>query len=142
MLFAQHLGGIMKRVETLGTAMAAVVCLLTFADAAHAASQAEEARFVTDVKKVTQKKDLQGMLAMVCWDQVDAKTRKMVEGHLKDVLKAPVKDAALEDYTDFPFKTNLKVIKRLRFVANDNESSSVPVGEKAGKPVSYTNLTL
>ena len=73
------------------------------------------------------------MLAMVCWDQVDAKTRKMVEGHLKDMLKAPVKDAALEDYTDFPFKTNLKVIKRLRFVANDNESSSVPVGEKAGK---------
>ena len=47
---------------------------------------------------------------MVCWDQVDAKTRKMVEGHLKDVLKAPVKDAALEDYTDFPFKTNLKVM--------------------------------
>ena len=42
---------------------------------------------------------------MVCWDQVDAKTRKMVEGHLKDVLKAPVKDSALEDYTDFPFKT-------------------------------------
>src|SRR5450759_723674 len=51
-----------------------------------------------------------GMLAMVCWDQVDAKTRKMVEGHLKDMLKAPVKDAALEDYTDFPFKTNLKAV--------------------------------
>ena len=123
----------MKRVVTLGAAVATVVCLLTFANATRAASTAEDARFMTEVKKVTQKKDLQGLLAMVCWDQVDAKTRKMVEGHLKDVLKAPVKDVALEDYADFPFKADLKVIKRLRFVANDNESSFVPVGEKAEK---------
>jgi hypothetical protein len=121
----------MKRIETLG-AVAAVVCLLTGFPAARAATPAEGTRFVTAVKKVTQKKDLQGLMAMVCWDQVDAKTKKMVEGHLQDVLKGPVKDVALEDYADFPFKTNLKVTSRLRFVASDTESSFVPVGEKAG----------
>jgi len=122
----------MKRVGILGTVIVAAVGFLPFADAALAASKAEEARFVTDVKKVVQKKDLPGLLATVCWDQVDAKTRKMVEGHLKDVVKGPVKDVTLEDYADFPFKTNLKVVKRLRFVVNDNESSFVPVGEKSG----------
>ncbi len=122
----------MRRIGIVGIVVTAVVCSLTLADAALAASKAEEARFVTEVKKVVQKKDLQGLLATVCWDQVDAKTRKMVEGHLKDVVKGPVKDVALEDYADFPFKTNLKVVKKLRFVVNDNESSSVPVGEKSG----------
>jgi hypothetical protein len=121
----------MKRV-IFGTAAAAAVCLLTLADTAQAATKAEETRFVTEVKKVTQKKDLPGLMSMVCWDKVDAKTKKMVEGHLKDVVKAPLKDAALEDYADFPFKTNLKVTKRLRFVASESESSFVPVGEKAG----------
>lgn len=122
----------MMRIVTIGIVAAAVVGFLVFSDAALAASKAEEARFVTDVKKVVQKKDLQGLLAMVCWDQVDAKTRKMVEGHLKDVVKGPVKDVALEDYADFPFKANLRITKRLRFVASENESSFVPVGEKSG----------
>lgn len=122
----------MMRIGTIGIVVAAVVGSLTLSDAAFAASKTEEARFVTNVKKVVQKKDLQGLLAMVCWDQVDAKTRKMVEGHLKDVVKGPVKDVALEDDADFPFKTNLKVTKKLRFVASESESSFVPVGEKSG----------
>jgi hypothetical protein len=117
--------------------MAATVVLGLIASAsasdAHAASKAEETRFLGDVKKVTQKKDLPGLLAMVCWDQVDAKTRKMVEGHLKELMKEPVKDVTLEDDADFPFKTNLKVAKKLSFVTSDSQSSSVPVGEKAGK---------
>jgi hypothetical protein len=123
----------MKRFKARVFGAAAIVGVLISAEAARAASPSEEARFVTEVKRVTQKKDLPGLLATVCWDQVDAKTRKMVEGHLKDVLKTTVKDVALEDYPDFPFKANLKVVKKLKFVASDNESSSVPVGEKAGK---------
>ena len=38
----------MKLVKTLGIAVAAVVCLLTSADAVYAASQAEEARLAKE----------------------------------------------------------------------------------------------
>ncbi len=123
----------MKRAGIFYAAVAVVATLVAPTGAALAASKAEDSRFLTEAKKVTQKKDLPGLLAMVCWDQTDAKAKKMVEGHLKELLKQPVKDVTLEEAADFPFKTNLKVTRKLSFVLSDSQSSSVPVGEKDGK---------
>lgn len=125
----------MKRAGNLyvAVAVAVVLGLLASAGAAFAASKDEESRFLAEARRVTQKKDLPGLMALVCWDQADAKAKKMVEGHLKNVLKEPVKDVTLEDASDFPFKTNLKVTKKLSFVISENQRSSIPVGEKAGK---------
>lgn len=128
----------MKTFKVLGRFMGIVVCILILAEAVYAVSKDEEKRFVSNVKKIVQKKDTAALLGLVCWDQINDKTKKMVEGHLRDLMKEPIKDVTLVDYSEFPFKTNLKVIKKLEFVhkstgPNAGESSSVPVGEKNGK---------
>jgi hypothetical protein len=85
------------------------------------------------VKQNIQKKDLAGLTKQVCWDQADEKSKKVVEGHLKEIIKRAPKDVTLEDWADFPFKTNIKVTKKLNFAFGKGESGGMPVGEKGGK---------
>jgi geranylgeranyl pyrophosphate synthase len=126
----------MKTFKAFGRFMAVVVCILILAEAVYAVSKDEEDRFIADVKEIMQKKDLPALLKLVCWDQVNDKTKKMVEGHLRDLMKKPILDVTLTE-AGFPFKNNLEVIRRLNFVhkatGESSESSFVPVGEKNGK---------
>lgn len=123
----------MHLLKRLSSFVVAVVCILNFTVAAQAASKDEEARFVSEVKQTIQKKDIAALSKLVCWDQADDKAKKMVEGHLKDIIKRAPKDVVLEDWGDFPFKTNIKVTKKLSFAFSKEESAGMPVGEKGGK---------
>jgi len=123
----------MKMLNGLWSFAVAVVCILNFAGGAQAASKDEETRFLSEVNQTIQKKDAAALSKLVCWDQADDKAKKMVEGRLQDIIKRAPKKVSLEDWNDFPFKTNIKVTKRLRFAFSESESGAVPVGEKAGK---------
>lgn len=111
----------------------AVACILNFTGTAQAASKDEEARFVAEVKQTILKKDTAALLKLVCWDQADDKAKSTVEKHLAGIIQRAPKEVSLENWSDFPFKTNIPVTKKLRFAFSKEESGGVPVGEKGGK---------
>ncbi len=109
-----------------------------------AASAEEQSRFLTAAKQAFEKKDVEALMALVCWDRVPDKFKESRKKQYTRDFGDATGDIALTDpdpnYPDHDWKdkdgvsyrVNLPVIKQLK-IKTKIGSAIYPVGEKDGK---------
>jgi len=104
-----------------------------------------EQELVTSVRSALDKKNVEMMLDLVCWDGVDSSMKDslkatfqyLVSQKVKDVNIGPLRPGAITEYVleGKKFKTNLTPIKQLNIVIDDGDpngklTTSLMVGQK------------
>ena len=109
-----------------------------------AASAEEQSRFLTAAKQAFEKKDVEALMALVCWDRVPDKFKESRKKQYTRDFGDASGDIALTDpdpnYPDHEWKdkdgilyrANLPVVKQLK-IKTKIGNAIYPVGEKDGK---------
>lgn len=65
--------------------------------AGSSSTQDPRAALIAAFRRASEQKDLDAMLALYCWDGVDAEMRETVSGNVRDELRQPVMDLEIVD---------------------------------------------